>query len=46
VELDALPDGTPVRIVDRDTMLEMKKAAGREKDREDIRNLEMLRDET
>jgi predicted nucleotidyltransferase len=43
---EVLPDGTPVRIVDLGTLIDMKKAAGREKDRDDIRNLEILRDET
>ena len=33
-------------VVDINTLIEMKKAADRDKDREDIRNLEILRDET
>jgi predicted nucleotidyltransferase len=44
--VEALPDGTLVRIVALDTLIEMKRAAGREKDRDDIRHLELLRDET
>ncbi|HMO51786.1 MAG TPA: hypothetical protein PKE26_10240 [Kiritimatiellia bacterium] len=43
--VEELPDGIPVRFVDLSRLLEMKKAAGRDKDRDDIRHLELLRDE-
>lgn len=43
--LEKMPDGIPVRFVDLERLIEMKKAANREKDRDDLRNLELLRDE-
>lgn len=43
---DALEDGTPIRFADIPTLIRMKRDTGREKDADDIRNLELLSDET
>ncbi len=39
---DTLDDGTPFRFVDIPTLIAMKRLAGREKDLDDIRHLEMI----
>lgn len=39
---ETLEDGTPFRFVDIRTLIEMKRRAGREKDLDDIRHLEMI----
>jgi len=46
VLLEHLEDGTPLRVVSLRTLIQMKKAADRAQDREDIEHLEILRDET
>jgi len=43
---ETLEDGTPVRFADIPTLIQMKRVAGREKDLDDIRHLEMLADES
>jgi hypothetical protein len=40
--LDTLDDGTPFRFVEIPTLIAMKRIAGREKDMDDIRHLEMI----
>lgn len=43
---ESLEDGTPVRFANIQTLIQMKKRAGREKDLDDVRHLEKLADET
>ncbi len=44
--VEKLTNGTTFRFVDIPTLIEMKRAAGRERDLDDIRHLEMLQNET
>jgi len=43
--VEKLDDGTTVRFVDIPTLIDMKRIAGREKDIDDVKHLEMLQDE-
>ncbi len=42
---ESLQEGIPFRFADIDTLIQMKRKAGREKDMDDIRHLEMIADE-
>lgn len=41
---EALDDNTPFRVVDLETLIAMKEAAGRDKDLDDVKHLRMIQD--